>query len=362
MSSDSETVRVAIVGCGRVAQSHIDAISLHPHLRLVAVADIDPVAIGARSFDHSVRTFESCEAMLRDFAEIDVVVLATPSGLHEVQGRRIVEEFGKSVVIEKPPSLRWSGFQSLVQTARDRGLHVFPVFQYRFNNAVQRTKHAVLSGELGQVRLCTIRQRWCREQRYYEQGRWRGTLSLDGGALTNQGIHHLDLLLYLNGDVEWVNARMRTYGVQIEAEDTAIATIGFVNGSLGTLEVTTAVRPGDLESSISVIGSRGHAIIGGWGTDKLLEFSPRPEDRSEFSEANQSAYGLGHRQIYSGVADTLRGIGEPVVSTDDALKTLRLLHALYSSAHLGREVGLSEGLEFEPLGKRSDALWSVYGE
>src|SRR3990167_6033687 len=154
--------------------------------------------------------------------------------------------------------------------AADRlGLKMFPVFQNRYNKAVRRAKQALDNDELGDIRIVAARVRWCRPQRYYDMAPWRGTFSHDGGALTNQGIHHVDLLRHLGGEVARVNATMRTLGAAIEVEDTVVATLIYGNGAVGNLEVTTAARPDDFEASLSIVGSKGLAQIGGIGVNEL---------------------------------------------------------------------------------------------
>ena len=140
------------------------------------------------------------------------------------------------------------------------------------------------TNEIGELRVVNVRVRWCRPDRYYNLSRWRGTYSQDGGALTNQGIHHIDLLRYLFGEVIELNAQMKTLGANIEVEDSVVATMRLKKNIIGTLEVTTAARPHDYEASISVLGSKGMAQLGGWAVNELNEFSPKEEDCKKFSE------------------------------------------------------------------------------
>jgi UDP-N-acetyl-2-amino-2-deoxyglucuronate dehydrogenase len=339
---------------------HVAAIEAHPDLRLVAVSDLNRERASSMAPRPEVGIYRDFRQMLDENPSIDVVAIATPSGLHYPHARAVIRGWSKSVVIEKPPTLKFTEFDDLFMLAREHECHVFPVFQYRFNAPVQRIRRGILEGELGAPRIISIRQRWCRTQRYYNQAAWRGTYSLDGGALTNQGIHHLDLIQYLGGPVDEVYAVKATFGSDIEAEDSVVATMRFASGAIGSLEITTATRPDDIESSVSVIGEHGFAVLGGWATDKLIEYSPDPSQTTAHSQSNADAYGLGHVNIYQGVHDVVRGLGAPAVTSDDARCVLQLLHALYVSADEHRPVSTSEGVEFAPLGQYERCLWTTY--
>lgn len=360
MLESGRPLGVGIIGCGRIVGHHVAAIEENPDLHLLALCDLDrerAIEMAPRS---DVLVYEDYHRMLDENPGIDVVAIATPSGLHFPHAREVVERWGKSVVIEKPPTLKFTELDELVALAESTGVHAFPVFQYRFNAPVQRIRRGILDGELGRPRIISIRQRWCRTQRYYDQGAWRGTYSLDGGALTNQGIHHLDLVQYFGGPVQEVFAVKATFGSSIEVEDTIVATLRFASGAVGSLEITTAARPDDIESSVSIVGENGFAVLGGWATDKLVEYSPQPLDTTQYSQSNADAYGLGHHEIYAGAVRTVRGTGEPAVSTSEARAALLLLHALYVSAAEQRPVPISEEVDFAPLGAVDKDLWGYY--
>lgn len=360
MTGKYEPLGVGIIGCGRVVGHHVAAIEASHDLVLIAVCDLDLDRAREMAPRPEVATYQDFDAMMKENPSIDVVAIATPSGLHFTHAQQVIKRYGKSVVIEKPPTLRVADFDLLVSEARRVGAHVFPVFQYRFNAPVQRIRAGIENGELGAPRLVSIRQRWCRPQRYYDQAAWRGTYSLDGGALTNQGIHHLDLIQYLAGPVQEVFAMKATFGASIEAEDSIVATLKFVNGAIGSLEITTAARPDDIDSSISIVGTNGYATLGGWFTDKLLEYSPRPEDTQAFSQSNADAYGLGHHDIYAGVVRAMQHTGPEAVPASASRPVIQLLHALYVSADEGRLVRLDEDAIFAPLGEYDQDLWKVY--
>ena len=288
--------------------------------------------------------------MLNKHKEIDVVSIITPSGMHYEHGIEIIKNFKKHLVIEKPIVMRPSDGEKLLLEARRNNLYVFPSHQYRFNKCVQRIKKGLLNNELGKPFLATVRMRWCRTQNYYDKDEWRGTYANDGGCFTNQGIHHLDLLRYLCGEVKKVNTIMRTFGSKIEVEDTGLVNLEFENGAIGNIEITTAARPEDFESSLSILGSKGMAMLGGWATDKLLTYSPDRSQEEVSSESFSSAYGNGHINIYKGVYNKLSGNGPEAISLEDALLSIKFLHAIYISNENNNWVDVNTKQESKKLG------------
>ena len=211
-----------------------------------------------------------------------------------------------------------------------------------------------------------VRLRWCRPQRYYNLSDWRGTFSHDGGALTNQGIHHVDLLRYLGGEVEKVNSIMRTLGADIEVEDAVVSTFTYKNGAIGSLEVTTAARPDDFEASLSIVGSKGLAQLGGIAVNKLEVFTPNAEDCIEHSDdfsdlADRGrVYGRGHNEMYQDIAAFLhQGIAYPV-SKNDCASTISLLHSVYRSDEIGSWVDVDQSVQSDRLGRPNEALSNLY--
>jgi predicted dehydrogenase len=357
----SKILNTAIIGCGRVAHHHARSIQgLTDKFKLVAACDLVKERLESLSGTYKVPGYENYYQMLTKHPEIDVVCVITPSGMHYEHACDIIKNFQKHVVIEKPMVMTLSQGKNIFKLAQTNGVNIFPVFQYRFNKSVQRVKRAIVEKELGDLVLGTIRLRWCRPQRYYDRDAWRGTFTLDGGACTNQGIHHLDLLRYLAGEVKRVNAKMSTFGAKIEVEDTVTATVEFESGALGVIEITTAARPDDFESSISVVGSKGLAMVGGWATNDLLKFSPNPAEEKLNSEVFPDVYGFGHKEIYNGVYNHLTDGEHPAVEFDDAMKSIQLLHALYVSDETNNWVSVNDKRESSRLGKPDEKLFNLY--
>jgi predicted dehydrogenase len=220
---------------------------------------------------------------------------------------------------------------------------------------------AIDQSELGQSQIFSVRVRWCRPQRYYDLSAWRGTFAMDGGAITNQGIHHIDLLQYLGGDVSEVKTLMNTFGAKIEVEDTCVSTLKFTSGAIGTLEITTAARPDDFEASISIVGSKGLAQIGGIAVNELQIFTPDNKILETFSEDfSRNVYGHGHEMLYQDVSADLNGKKVFPVSKNEVIKTLSLLHAFYVSAEKSQVINPQHMLESERLGRPDEDLAKLY--
>lgn len=353
---------IAVVGCGRVSGHHCRSIAKVPGVTLAAVCDLVADKAGVYGKEFGVPHFTSYHEMFKQVPAIETVAVITPSGMHFEHATEIMRLYRKNIVMEKPTFMRPSQLVDAYTLADSLGLQLFPVFQNRYNRAVRRVRRALHDGELGDVRIVGVRVRWCRPQRYYDLSAWRGTFAQDGGALTNQGIHHIDLLRHLGGEVTDVSASMRTLGANIEVEDAVVGTFRYPSGSLGLLEVTTAARPVDFEASISLVCSNGLAQIGGIAVNELQIFTPDPSACPEWSEDfSGDIYGNGHSQIYRDIAAFFHADEPYPITRDDVLGTLKLLHAFYRSdeANGGWVTANSPG-ESVRLGRPDEALANVY--
>jgi UDP-N-acetyl-2-amino-2-deoxyglucuronate dehydrogenase len=352
---------IAVIGCGRIAGHHCRSILQTPGLKLSAVCDLQGPKCEAYSKEFGIPSFTNYREMLKVVPQIDTVVIATPSGMHFEHAVEMMEKYGKNVIVEKPTFMKPSQIKAAFEIARKRDLQIFPVFQNRHNAAVQRVLQGLKSGELGKLRVLSVRVRWCRPQRYYDLAPWRGTFAMDGGALTNQGIHHIDLLRQFGGDLKRVNAVMRTLGAEIEVEDTVTATLDFESGAVGALEITTAARPDDFEASISLVCEKGLAQIGGIAVNELQIYTPDPAACAAFSEDfSKNVYGNGHAKIYSEIARVFADKKPYSVNETDCLKTLQLLNSFYRSDELGNWVGVESGEESPRLGRPDESLANLY--
>lgn len=343
-------LRFALVGCGRIAKRHSELLGFNQieGAVLAAVCDIDigkAEAIGKR---FSVPFFTDIHKMMQS-VDVDVAVVLTESGNH---ARDVValSEYGKHIVVEKPMALTLDDADEMIAACDRVGIKLFVVKQNRFNVPVVKLRDALNRGRFGRLILGTIRVRWCRDQSYYDQAPWRGTWAMDGGVLTNQASHHLDMLEWMFGEVESVFARSTTALANIEAEDTAVVTLKFHNGALGLIEATTAVRPKDLEGSISVLGEKGTVEIGGFAVNemKIWNFVEPEEGDDEvlehYSVNPPNVYGFGHQAYYEHVVDCVTNNTRHLVDGLQGRKSLELIHAIYESI----ETGLEVQLRFQP--------------
>lgn len=345
-------IKFAIIGCGRISYRHIEAIQENPNAELIALCDLNTERAVERNQSAGVKIYRDYNEMLLS-EDIDVVNIMTPSGMHAEHAIEIIKKYGKHVAIEKPVALRVEDVELLIKTANDYNIQVFVVHQNRFNKAVQKIKEIIDQNLLGKISLGTVRIRWSRGQSYYERDPWRGTWALDGGVLTNQAIHHIDLLRWLVGEIESLSAVANTQFVNIEVENTAVAWLKFKNGALGTIEATNATRPlnKDLEASISILGENGTVIVEGASVNKLTTCTFESLDYSEYSEEPPNVYGYGHNVIIDNIVETINGKAQPLVTAEDALKSIKLLNAIYKSIELGgQEVNLNDNPVSSKLG------------
>lgn len=339
-------IRFGLLGCGRIAKRHSDLLGGN-HIdgaKLLAVCDIDHARADALASRFGI----SAHYDINDFLcreDLDAIAVLTPSGLHP-QHTIECARAKKHVVVEKPMALRLRDADDMIRACDEAGVKLFVVKQNRFNVPIVKAREALDGGRFGKLVLGTVRVRWCRDQAYYDQDAWRGTWAQDGGVLTNQASHHIDMLEWFFGDVVSVHARSATALVKIETEDTAVATLNFRSGALGIIEATTAARPADLEGSLSILGEKGTVEIGGFAMNQIRHWrfvNELPSDKEvieKFSVNPPNVYGFGHQAYYQHVVECLADRGAALVDGLQGRKSLELISALYESIETGQEVSL----------------------
>ena len=337
-------IRIGIVGCGRISKNHIGSIENHAdELELVAVCDVDPLTLASHQSQYGVPGYRDMAQMLSE-QTLDVVALCTPSGIHPEQAI-LAAKHQVHVITEKPMATRWSDGLQMVKACDEAGVHLFVVKQNRLNSTLQLLKRAVTDKRFGKIHMVQLNVFWTRPQSYYDQGSgWRGTWEFDGGAFMNQASHYVDLLDWLIGPVEKVQAMMSTTR-DIEVEDAGVLNVKWRNGTLGSMSVTMLTYPQNLEGSITILGEKGTVCIGGVAVNEIQawQFADKCEYDTQINEANYqttSVYGFGHPLYYKNVVDVMRGKAEPHTDGREGLKSLELLVAAYMAARDGNTVGL----------------------
>ncbi len=336
-------IRLGIVGCGRIAPRHVDAIANTEGLELVAACDIVEERARELAEPAGLPSYNRMEDMLAA-TEMDAVVIATPSGMHCQQGI-VAAEAGKHVILEKPMATRMEDADDLIRACDDARIRLFVVKQNRLNPPIKLLKRAIDKGRFGRLYMCNTTVFWTRPQAYYDSAKWRGTWEFDGGCFMNQASHYIDLMQWLMGPAESIVCNTATLERKIETEDTGAAVVRFRSGALGVVQVTVLTYPRNLEGSITVLGEKGSVKIGGVAVNNVetWKFEEYDDDDREMEEASYntaSVYGPGHLGYYEGVAEVLHGKGEPKTDGRDGRKSLELIMGMYRSAQEGRAIPL----------------------
>ena len=338
-------IRFAVVGCGRIAASHFAALQAHVQdAELVAVCDTDDQALAKAAGATGVSAFATFAQLLDAPSAPDVVVLCTPSGLHSQQAIKAAQR-GLHVITEKPMATRWSDGLEMVRACDEANVQLFVVKQNRRNPTLQLLKHAIEQRRFGRIFMVTINIFWSRPQQYYDSARWRGTWEFDGGALMNQASHYVDLVDWLIGPVESVQAYIATLARNIQVEDTATVGVRWRSGALGSINVTMLTYPKNFEGSITVLGEHGTVRIGGVAVNEIQQWQfadsrPGDENIGAASYQTTSVYGFGHPLYYENVIESLSGQAEPETDGREGLRSLEILIASYLSARDGRRMAL----------------------
>ena len=341
-------LRFAVVGCGRIAQSHFAALQRHAaRAELVAVCDNDAPSLAAATALTGAAGFASLDEMLAGTDvdnRADIVVLATPSGLHSRQAIKVAQA-GRHVVSEKPMATKWDEGVAMVRACRDAGVKLFVVKQNRLNATLQLVKRAVEAGRFGRLAMVNVNVFWTRPQAYYDAAPWRGRWDMDGGAFMNQASHYVDMVDWLVGPVDNVHAYTATLARDIEAEDTGVMSLRLRSGALASVNVTMLTHNKNFEGSITVLGERGTVRVGGVAVNRIehWEFDAPHEDDAKVASASygvESVYGPGHPLYYDNVINTMRGEANAAVDGYEGLRSLEVLIAAYRSARDGVRVGL----------------------
>ncbi len=331
----------ALIGCGRISEKHLGALaSGHIPARLAAVCDLDEAKAREKGEKYGCPWYVDYDAMLREHPEVDVISVLTPSGRH---AEHVIDlaRYGRHIICEKPMALTVADCDAMIDAVERSGRRLFVVKQNRFNRAVVAARQAMEEGRFGKMVMGTVCVRWRRDQRYYEQADWRGTWALDGGVMSQQASHHLDLLQWFMGPAATMQCQIATRLMDIEVEDTAAAILRFESGALGVFEATVATRPQDMCGSLSLLGERGSVVIGGVAVNRIEHWKfedDREEDAAiagNFSDEVPNVYGHGHLPYIAHVVECIRTGRPGLVEGREGRKSIEILTALYESAAQG---------------------------
>ncbi len=338
--------RFGIIGCGRIAPRHADSLAEIQGTELIQVCDV--VKSRAHHFAEKYDT-EYClnyHDLLAN-QNIDIVNICTPSGLH---AEMAISAFraGKHVIVEKPMAMNVADADRMIATAKEMNLKLCIVLQNRYNPPMQDFYNAVQGSKIGRILLGAVTVRWYRPQEYYNDG-WHGTKSMDGGALMNQSIHHIDALQWLVGvPVKSVFAYTATLAHQMESEDVGVVTVRFENGALATIEGSTITYPQNLEASVALFGEKGSLKVGGTALNRKIfwKIAGEIEHEKELLTREEvdppSVYGASHRHVIEDMISAIEENREPQTNGVEGRKSLALVAAIYESARTAQEVFLTE--------------------
>ncbi len=338
-----KTLKFAIVGCGHIGKRHAEMILRNDEAELAALVDSKPRSeLGLDAYEAPF--FDSIEAMLADVGDVDIVNICTPNGLHAKQSLLALEK-GKHVVCEKPLGLSKANCEEVIFKSLQMSKHVFCVMQNRYSPPSVWLKEIIEKKRLGEIFMVDINCYWNRDARYYAKEGWKGTADLDGGTLFTQFSHFIDIMYWLFGDIENIAGRFADFNHQNETdfEDSGIVSFDFINGGCGSLNYSTAVYGKNLESSMTIIGSKGSVKVGGQYMNEVeychIEDYEMPE-LAESSPANDyGAYkgsAANHHFVIQNVIDTIKNRNVATTNALEGLKVVDIIERIYKVRDLNK--------------------------
>jgi len=344
-------VGFGIIGCGMIANFHTRAIEDIRGAKLVGCFDMFPAAADRLAEANGCTPYHNLDEMLTN-PEIDVVTICTPSGAH-MEPAVAAAKAGKHVIVEKPLEITLKRCDKIIEACESNGVVLSTIFPSRFHQSSQLMKQAVDKGRFGSLAMGDSYVKWFRTQEYYDSGAWRGTWALDGGgALMNQAIHSVDLLVWLMGPVASLSANMATLAhKRIQVEDVATATLRFESGALGVIEATTAAYPGFLKR-IELHGSDGSAVleeedITVWdfakstARDKKIREIMSGKTQTGGGASDPTAIGHhAHTLLFKDTLKAMKNGTTPQVDGREGRRSVEVILAIYKSSETGKSIDL----------------------
>lgn len=336
--------KIGLIGCGRIAPNHAKNITELENCVLTAVCDVVPEKAQAYSQMYGGDIYTDYRLLL-EHRDIDIVAIATPSGLHAEIGIAAAEA-GKHVIVEKPMALSLHDADRLIEACHKNEVYLGVCHQNRYNIAVQKVRKALVAGRFGKLTHATAVIRWYRNQAYFEQDSWHGTWDQDGGVLMNQSIHNIDLLLWMMGDAEQVFAKVATRQHRIEVEDLGVGLVSFKNGTFGLIEASSSVHPKNLEETLNIFGETGTVILGGTSINKIeaWRFADGLDQEDDVirnvGESPPNIYGFGHRTLYRRFTEAVETGTSFDIPGEEGRKGLEMILAMYHSGLANQPIRL----------------------
>jgi UDP-N-acetyl-2-amino-2-deoxyglucuronate dehydrogenase len=337
VSKEDQKIKFAIVGCGHIGKRHATMVQRNEESELVAMVDIqDPAELDLSDFN--VPFFNSIEALLESGIEYDVVNICTPNGLHSDQAKQALEH-GHHVVCEKPMGLTKDGCESIIYTALQYSKQVFCVMQNRYSPPSAWIKDVIERKLIGDIYMVQLNCYWNRDDRYYKKGGWKGTADLDGGTLYTQFSHFIDIMYWLFGDIDNIQGKFADFSHEhsTDFEDSGFVSFDFIKGGMGCLNYSTAVWNQNLESSMTIIGSKGSVKIGGQYMNEIeicnIEDYEMPELPPSNPANDYGAYkgsAANHHYIIENVVDALKRRKKPTTNALEGLKVVEIIERIYA--------------------------------
>jgi len=324
-----------IIGCGRIAYKHAEAIKKNEKGNLLYVCDIiEERAVDYKNKYDAEEYFIDYHEML-ERPDLDVVNICTPSGMHAEMGIAAAKA-GKHVIVEKPMALSLKDADDLIKACEENGVKLAVCFQNRFNLPVQKLRKALEEGRFGKLTHGSAVVRWFRPQEYYDQAPWRGTWAMDGGCLMNQAIHNIDLLQWMMGPVESVFGYTATNLRKIEAEDVGVAVLKFKSGALGVIEASTTIYPENLEETLAIFGEKGTVVLGGIAVNKIetWKFADSQDENGDIEKHQQdvpNVYGFGHNALIEDFIHAVVNNRKPYIDGKEGRNALEIVLSIYQN-------------------------------
>lgn len=338
MESNKKKIRFVVVGCGHIGKRHAEMVVRDPGAELVALCDIRPKEeLGIEAYP--VAFFSDMTSLLQSGLEIDVINICVPNGLHAELAIQAIES-GHHVVIEKPMALQVQDAERVLQTSLKYQKEVFCVMQNRYSPPSVWIKQMIDSGRLGKIYLVQLNCFWNRDERYYKPGGWHGDACLDGGTLFTQFSHFIDIMYWLFGDIQHIQARFADFNHQqlTDFEDSGLVTFEFVNGGMGCLNYSTAVWNKNMESSMLIVAENGSVKIGGQYMNEVEYCHIKDYEMPELAPTNPgNDYGpykgsaQNHNFVIHNVVEVLQHTGAQNTTTAlEGLKIVDIIRRIYA--------------------------------